>query len=509
MIATSIAMPNRETQGAPTPEPLTVLFVLDRSCVWRWQAWLAKAFADDGCTVAVQFAETRQGLPSALRLLMALEGLLFAAPSERASEHLGDAEIAALPVADAGAHCDLAIDFTGAAANIDADRMLRPAFDGIAGDAGAIAAVLERRSPRLGLAGDDEGLSEQGSCALEDPEIFSRGLDGVFSRMADLLLNAARGREPAGCAGSKVTPPPTTSSAIAPAAFFATSIANKASARIARLLGEAPRWQVAWRHGGSAHAHDTLDIAWRDFTRLPDDAARYYADPFVLMRGNIAHVFCEEVPFATGKGVISHFTIDTAGRASTPRPVLERPYHLSYPFVFERDGHVWMIPETSANRTVELYRAERFPDRWVKEAVLLDRVLADDATLVEHGGRLWMFAGVRDWQASSWEALGLFHADTLFGPWHAHPGNPVLLDPAASRPAGALFMHQGRLIRPAQDCRARYGAGLAFARIDRLDEEGFAQEVVARTAPETRGTKGLHTYNCASEVEVIDLFATG
>ena len=47
------------------------------------------------------------------------------------------------------------------------------------------------------------------------------------------------------------------------------------------------------------------------------------------MRGNIAHVFCEEVPFATGKGIISQFTIDAAGRASSPRPVLERAYHLS------------------------------------------------------------------------------------------------------------------------------------------------------------------------------------
>ena len=249
-----------------------------------------------------------------------------------------------------------------------------------------------------------------------------------------------------------------------------------------------------------------MQIPCRDFTRLPDDGRRYFADPFVLMRGDMAHVFCEEVPFATGKGFISHFTIDAKGNVSAPRPVLEQPYHLSYPFVFEKDGEVWMIPESSAIGTVELYRAERFPDRWVKHAILLDDVLADDATLFEKDGRLFLFAAMRDWQASSWEALGLYHADVLTGPWQAHPANPVLLDPNAARPAGALFTHRGEIIRPAQDCSRGYGRGLAFCRIDRLDDEGFAQSVLTRVAPGTGRVQGLHTYNRAGDVELIDLF---
>jgi len=488
------------------PKPLSVLLLLDRDRVWRWQTWVAQALADDGYAVACQFVETRRPLHPALNLLMSLERLLFAAPSDQASALLADAELRALAPRDTSTPYDLAIDFTGTAEAIHAGRILRPVFDGVAGDTGAIAAVLEHRGPRLGIADSETGRRERGPCALEHPEIFTRGLDGVFSRMAGLLLNAVR--QP-GNADDAVAAPQPEAVSVAPGlakplVFFSGAIAAKASARLTRLLGQAPRWYVAWRRGGTPL--QTLDIAWQAFTPLPDVGRGYYADPFVLLRGDTAHVFIEEVPFATGKGVISHFTIDAEGKVTTPRPVLERPYHLSYPFVFERNGETWMIPETSANRTVELYRAERFPDRWVKEAVLLDNIFADDATLVDHGGRLWLFASVRDWQASSWEALGLFHAEALLGPWQAHVGNPVLLDPAAARPAGALFIHDGKLIRPAQDCRGGYGAGLAFARVDRLDEQGFAQEVVARVKPHSRTTKGLHTYNRAGDVEVIDLF---
>jgi len=486
--------------------PRNILLVLDRSRAWRWPVWLADALAKDGHAVTFKFVDTQAPLPSSVRLLMQLERLLFAMPADAASALLDDAAIAALPRAGAQTRYDLAIDVTGRAENLNADRVVRPVFDDIAGDLGAIEAVLERRGPRLGLADSEAGFQAIGRCALEHPEIFARSLDGVFSRMAGLLLRAARSSDRAvSSAGAHAQPKPAGIAATRSLSFFAGSLASKASARLNKLLGQAPRWYVAWQRGG----RDTLDIAWQDFTPLPDGGTRYFADPFVLVRGDVAHVFCEEVPFATGKGVISHFTIDAEGR-SEPRPVLERPYHLSYPFVFERDGEVWMIPESSSNRTVELYRAERFPDRWVKEADLLDGVLADDATLVEHGGKLWMFASVRDWpQASSWEALGLFHADALEGPWQAHAGNPVLLDPAAARPAGAMFQHDGTLIRPAQDCRDGYGAGLAFARVDRLDEQGFAQTVVGHVAPRTRKTKGLHTYNRAGGVEVIDLYGIG
>lgn len=500
----------REAASVAEARPSRLLLVCDRTRLRRWQVWLAEALAADGRhSVGFSFLEAGEPLPSSVGLLMTLERLLYAGASPRASDVL-DEELKALPLAQAGPY-DVAIDFTGGADGIDASRILRPTFDGIAGETGAIAALLDRRLPRLGLADSDGRMRDLGTCALEDPAIFTRGLDSTLSRMGSLLLAALR--KSAKVSGNVMETPPRQ---VAPATtrggravtFLASAVASKALARLTEILGEAPSWSIAWRNSTVSPTTETLQIPFDAFTHLPGDGRRYYADPFVVLRGDVAHVFCEEVPFATGKGVISHFTIDAKGHASTPRAVLEQPYHLSYPFVFEKDGEVWMIPESSSARTVELYRAERFPDRWVKHAILLDNVLADDATLFEKDGRLWLFAAIRDWQASSWDALGLYHADRLTGPWAAHPANPVLLDPTSVRPAGALFAHRGQTIRPAQDCAHGYGRGLAFCRIDRLDEEGFAQSVLTRVVPQTRGIKGVHTYNRAGTFEVIDLFGT-
>ncbi len=100
--------------------------------------------------------------------------------------------------------------------------------------------------------------------------------------------------------------------------------------------------------------------------------------------------------------------------------MLEEPHHLSYPQVFERDGAIWMLPEASASGRLTLYRASAFPDRWIAETVLVEGEISD-ATLLEHGGLLWLFATDRDGYGSTSDTLVVFCAPALAGPWKPHP----------------------------------------------------------------------------------------
>ena len=135
-----------------------------------------------------------------------------------------------------------------------------------------------------------------------------------------------------------------------------------------------------------------------------------YADPFLFEHEGRHHLFCEDVG-GDGRGVICHSELPADGaRAEPPECVLARPYHLSYPFVFAHDGETFMIPETSAVKRVELYRARDFPRSWEREAILLDGIDAADATLIAHDGRLWLFAAIAADGASSLDELHLFSA---------------------------------------------------------------------------------------------------
>jgi hypothetical protein len=229
------------------------------------------------------------------------------------------------------------------------------------------------------------------------------------------------------------------------------------------------------------------------------------AGPFAIAHGGSVTLFVEEFDYRRGKGVISALGFDAAGPRGRPEPVLELETHLSYPFVFEADGAVWMIPESHASGTIDLYRATAFPGGWVHEAVLVDHVVAGDATLLRHDGRWWMFATVRAGGGSYSDTLHLWHAPHFRGPWTPHPRNPVLIDVGSARAAGPIVARDGALIRPVQDCRRGYGAALGLARILRLDADGYEQRVETRLGPGAAwpGSR-LHMLSAAGGFEFID-----
>jgi hypothetical protein len=185
--------------------------------------------------------------------------------------------------------------------------------------------------------------------------------------------------------------------------------------------------------------------------------------------------------------------------------VLRCPFHLSYPFVFEHEGEIYMIPETRGNLRVELYRATSFPTTWTAEAVLLDDIHAVDATIQKFNGRFWMFAGISNGRYSNSDELCLFFADALTGPWTPHRSNPVLSDVRRSRPAGMLFYEEGRLIRPSQDCGKAYGYALEFSEVLKLSETEYEERPLRRIEPGLiAGCIGTHTYNRTEQFEVVD-----
>jgi hypothetical protein len=237
-------------------------------------------------------------------------------------------------------------------------------------------------------------------------------------------------------------------------------------------------------------------------------AGHVYADPFLFEHDGRHHLFCEEVPLGCNRGVISHTELSPDGtRANPPEPILQRPYHLSYPFVFAHGGDVFMIPETLTQRRVELYRAVEFPHVWQHEAVIFEDVRAVDATVLLGDDRIWLFAGMGAAHTSAGDELYLFWTDEPRGPWHPHPHNPIVSDVRCARPGGAIQQWGSRLVRPGQDGSRRYGGALSFREIDVLSPTDYAEHEIGRLDPDDLGDGARATHSYASDgcFEAIDL----
>ena len=319
----------------------------------------------------------------------------------------------------------------------------------------------------------------------------------MASRLVTLALAAVRSPQASAHGVSAAGPP-------RPAAlrFVAAALAAIARRRLLKLVAHEGHWRVGLRPLKSGEAPETT-LDWRTdplWRWAPDDRQRYFADPFLFEDGGVTYVFCEEFPYATGKGILSVFALDDAGVPGPARVVLERPYHLSYPVVFRHDRQIFMMPESSANRTLEVYRADPFPYRWTLDRVVLSDIAISDATAVEAGGAWWLTGTTNELGTSTWDCLSLFSGPGPLGPWTAASDGPVLIDASAARPAGSFFRRGGELWRPAQDCTRAYGSGLALCRVDEIGPGTLRQTVMRRWRP----PGGMHTFNASERFVAID-----
>jgi hypothetical protein len=242
-----------------------------------------------------------------------------------------------------------------------------------------------------------------------------------------------------------------------------------------------------------------LDVKW-----LKQAPGTFLADPFLLNKDGINYLFVEEYFHKTGKGHLSVIETQDFEVFSSPKIVLDRPFHLSYPCVFEYQGSYYCVPEQHQSGKVVLYEIQAFPYGWVERATLLADCPGVDPTLFEHDGRWWMFLTRQDQGDES--ALMLYHAESPFGPWSAHPGNPVSTARYRLRPAGPLFYWRGRFIRPAQNGTQRYGGSLVLHEILTITpteyQERYFDEISPR--PYWPTPDGLHTLVEAGSRCVID-----
>jgi hypothetical protein len=488
-------------------EPMRIRVRLDGRQLRRWHVELIERLSERSDTqVWVDPGFEQPAVPSLVDSLFRIETLIHGLPREGRSNRAPLSALAGF-ARDAQAPADVALDLCGEQPCADG-RVLRVEYDGAAGEAALLAAIFDRRTPLMQVRAA-EGVIAAGRLGSDHGGIARATFEDMLARAATLILAALDGN--ASPVLPDLPPDPAATRHRAPlsvpgvAKIAAGQAARKIALEAYRLCCNAPHWRVGWRKSAGQDVYDLRRHPERGWSVLPDDGRRFYADPFPISYRGKLMLFLEDYEYRLGRGVISAVEFGPDGPIGAPIRVLEQPGHLSYPFVFEREGSLWMVPESCSAGTVDLYRSTDFPSGWVRESTLISGVVASDATLIERDGTWWLFATVRDSGGSFSDALHLWSAPDFRGPWTPHPRNPVLIDIASARPGGRLVERGGVLYRPVQDCRTGYGAAVGVARVVRLDHQQYRQtvEAILRPGPEWIGRR-LHTLNSAGGFEFID-----
>ncbi len=239
---------------------------------------------------------------------------------------------------------------------------------------------------------------------------------------------------------------------------------------------------------------------------VDDNPVTIVADPFLFVHNDSLYLFYEEKKYRE-PGVLKMIRTNDLSSWSNPCIVLKEPFHLSYPYVFEDEGVIYMMPETCAAGEVRLYKADNNDlSLFSLDSILLKHGACDasinidfsDSSVYKHSdGQYYLMTtlcknGVNE--------LNLYVSDCLKGPYREHPMSPVVISQKYGRNAGSLLKRDGKLYRVAQDCVKRYGDNIHLFEITNLSDENYAEALIKENLLDTKldfYSEGGHQLNIA------------
>ena len=261
-------------------------------------------------------------------------------------------------------------------------------------------------------------------------------------------------------------------------------------------------WRIASRVNGKPLYDFGSDLS--GFRWIDPPKGHFWADAFAFEHNGKCWAFFEDYSYKEKRASIACSQVSPQGELGPPVLCLDHPsHHYSYPYIFRAGSEIFMIPESFDSNSVDLFRCHEFPNQWVREATLLEGKFVD-TTIWEHEG-LWWFATTSAEPRPGAGSLLLFYSASLTGDWHFHPANPISTDIRRNRGAGRVFRSGDRLVRPSQSCAPTYGYSITFNEITELSTERYSERPLKTITPEHwEGLSGVHTYNRAGNLELID-----
>ncbi|OUL59345.1 glucosamine inositolphosphorylceramide transferase family protein [Pseudoalteromonas ulvae] len=259
-----------------------------------------------------------------------------------------------------------------------------------------------------------------------------------------------------------------------------------------RFLSYQDVWGVAFVRSGWQNAVLSKGAV------IENPRGRYLADPFVISHQQQTVCFVEDYDLAERRGAISAVDL-SADKPVFLGPIIDEPFHLSFPYIFEYQQQLYMIPESTAANGIRLYHCDSFPMQWQFQYELMPNCEAVDSMVFEYEGRWWLFTNLK--VAGGTEHCAQLHAFYSDSPlstnWTPHQKNPIVFDSDIGRNGGIVSdEHSLYRCRQAQGFNS-YGAGLSIAKIITLTPSSYEEQQVSQLSPDffadLRGNHHLHS----------------
>ena len=235
-----------------------------------------------------------------------------------------------------------------------------------------------------------------------------------------------------------------------------------------------------------------------DTSLFNTNAPSILADPFLLVYKEELFLFYEhQDKWIGGKGRICMRKTKDLKNWTPEVDVLIEPFHLSFPWVFEDDGKVYMMPETGGSHSIRIYKADDDNlTQWsLCKIIMEDELPWTDSAIYKKDDTYFLFSSH---DIHSKQTQHLFVSKNLFGPYKEHPLSPIYEGRDGGRNAGNIIEYAGNLYRPVQVCLNSYGEQTSIMKIERLTPTEYKESLFKKDIIDTSNNpfkEGGHQFN--------------
>jgi len=252
-------------------------------------------------------------------------------------------------------------------------------------------------------------------------------------------------------------------------------------------------------------------INYQNIKKIKNLPGHFFGDPFVLEKNKKHYVFVEDYIKKDSKAVISVIEIDDKDNHNHFTNIIEEDFHLSFPFIFEYENDLFMVPESSENKDIRLYKCLKFPNIWTYCYNLISNIHAADTIIFKKSNLYWLLTtSSKNNDYSS--QLNIFYSDNpLSQSWIPHKNNPVKYDINNGRNGGLIIDNNGELIRAIQTFdynkygQNQYGRKINLNSIKDISKTDFDESFKYTINPDfKKNILGTHTINSTNNFTVFD-----
>ena len=225
----------------------------------------------------------------------------------------------------------------------------------------------------------------------------------------------------------------------------------------------------------------------------------WFADPFILdVNDTEIHLLVEEFYKPIERGRISRLIIDKETYELKDLDVtLELSTHLSFPAIKRIGDKVFIYPENGESGALNLYEYNIKTNTCKKTGKILNESVAD-AIITNIDNKEWLFCTKQP--NPNGNKLTIYkNEDGKFVPTTEHS-----FDENIARMAGDIFVFNGKLYRPAQECNVQYGHAVTIQEVILNNDKFGFKEVRRMYSTHPKLNIGMHTFNSYKGIIVTD-----